>query len=170
MEKAEARELLDQELAKLRQQPRDELLRLFDAPRTFEATAPSGIKYQRNGVVSMPERPNRGWCLCAAGVTREGMEAEDYATVHLDKVSDDPMMWVSVYRCPVTGELWVKDHPHGELHGGGPSRLRTVREVAEVAKIELQALATAITEDEDRNRVLDVAALLDATIPEPPVR
>jgi hypothetical protein len=32
--------------------------------------------------------------------------------------------WTVGYSCPDTGRLWLLDHPHSELHGGGPPRLR----------------------------------------------
>ena len=36
----------------------------------------------------------------------------------------DSVAWETHYINDVTGEEWIKDYPHGELHGGGPPRLR----------------------------------------------
>jgi Immunity protein 27 len=52
-------------------------------------------------------------------------EADDFIAV-LDKVSVDPEKWTTIYRDPKTGLLWLKDSPQGNLHGGGPRRIRLI--------------------------------------------
>lgn len=43
---------------------------------------------------------------------------------HLEKVAISSSGWEITYRCPETGQLWLKDNPEGEFHGGGPIRMR----------------------------------------------
>jgi len=52
-----------------------------------------------------------------------GRAAQDYAQEHLKKLSVNEK-WQVLYECPETGIHWLEDYPHGELHGGGPPRLR----------------------------------------------
>lgn len=35
--------------------------------------------------------------------------------------------WEIEYEDPVSGERWLLDYPHGEMHGGGPPRLRELK-------------------------------------------
>ena len=54
-------------------------------------------------------------------------EAEiDRALAQLDKVAVDASGWLSLYRDPVTGDLWEVSYPQGEMHGGGPRQLARV--------------------------------------------
>jgi hypothetical protein len=39
-------------------------------------------------------------------------------------VRTDQSGWMMLYRDKETGRFWELDYPHGEMHGGGPSRLR----------------------------------------------
>jgi Immunity protein 27 len=32
--------------------------------------------------------------------------------------------WITTYRDPTDGSIWIMDYPHGEAEGGGPARLR----------------------------------------------
>ena len=63
-------------------------------------------------------------CACDSVFELDGNAAVEYAREHLDEVAIDHVDWLIHYRCSDTGRLWVRDYPHGELHGGGPPRLR----------------------------------------------
>jgi hypothetical protein len=65
-------------------------------------------------------------CQCKTTHVLEGNEAAAYADEHLVEVSVDSVNWTIDYVCPLTDIAWQKDYPHGELHGGGPPRLRKV--------------------------------------------
>lgn len=45
---------------------------------------------------------------------------DQFAKLDLVKVGD----WAILYRSRETGDLWDITYPHGEMHGGGPRRLR----------------------------------------------
>jgi hypothetical protein len=55
-----------------------------------------------------------------------GNAAKDYAEAHLEEVEVDGVQWTITYRDPRDGSKWLMDYPHGELHGGGPPRLRRI--------------------------------------------
>ena len=63
-------------------------------------------------------------CACDSLFELRGNEADQYAREHLDKITVDLVNWTVSYRCLDTGRLWLRDSPQGELHGGGPPRLR----------------------------------------------
>jgi hypothetical protein len=63
-------------------------------------------------------------CACLSLYALEGVEALAYADEHLEEVSTDPVAWTVIYRCPVTGRVWLLDYPDSQLQGGGPPRLR----------------------------------------------
>lgn len=44
----------------------------------------------------------------------------------LDRVTDGDGGWAILYRHRRTGEFWELTYPNGEMHGGGPRRLRPV--------------------------------------------
>jgi hypothetical protein len=54
----------------------------------------------------------------------EGKDAVDFAERHLRKIQSNPQTWEIEYEDPTTGEKWVMDYPHSEVHGGGSPRLR----------------------------------------------
>ncbi len=60
-------------------------------------------------------------CKCNQIAELNGVEAQDYAKSHLEKVRVGN--WVIEYACLETGALWLMDFPHGDWHGGGPPRL-----------------------------------------------
>jgi len=63
-------------------------------------------------------------CRCADLQQLWDEEAKAYIDEHLEEVEVRAAGWEVVYRCPITGRQWLEDYPHGELHGGGPMRLR----------------------------------------------
>lgn len=63
-------------------------------------------------------------CRCANLIQLWDEEAKAYIDEHLKEVEVRAEGWEVVYRCPVTGHKWLEDYPNGELHGGGPMRLR----------------------------------------------
>ena len=65
-------------------------------------------------------------CACKELFALEGEEARQYADEHLEKVGVDLDAWATTYRWLETGRSWLLDHPHGEMQGGGPPRLRQV--------------------------------------------
>ena len=42
----------------------------------------------------------------------------------LKKIRVDPVYWVTYYLDERTGEKWIEERLHSELHGGGPPQLR----------------------------------------------
>lgn len=44
----------------------------------------------------------------------------------LTKVRVDADYYRTYYIDPITEEKWVKEHPEGEMHGGGPAQLRLI--------------------------------------------
>jgi Immunity protein 27 len=66
-----------------------------------------------------------------AWIMRDGkMVAEgDFKAINalldgLDRVTDRDGGWAILYRHRNTGEFWELTYPQGEMHGGGPRRLR----------------------------------------------
>lgn len=55
-----------------------------------------------------------------------GAEAAIYINENLKQARIDYEKWETEYIDEKTGERWIKDYPHSELHGGGPPRLRKV--------------------------------------------
>ena len=53
-----------------------------------------------------------------------GEEAMQFAREHLVKVDVDVANWTKKFVNPQTGEEWIMDFPQGEMHGGGPARLK----------------------------------------------
>jgi hypothetical protein len=54
----------------------------------------------------------------------------EWLTEHyLTKVAGSPEGggWEALYQDPADGRYWERSYPRGELHGGGPSRLRTLK-------------------------------------------
>jgi hypothetical protein len=74
----------------------------------------------------MTGRDRRMNCACASLVELTGDAAEAYVREHLERLDLDPDTWSVRFRCPDTGHLWVRDFPRGELHTGGPPRLRRI--------------------------------------------
>ena len=56
-----------------------------------------------------------------------GNEAKAYAREHLEKVNVDYTTWEITYREPATGQRYMMDYLHPEVHGGGVPRLRPAR-------------------------------------------
>ena len=50
----------------------------------------------------------------------------DAALLKLVKLSHDASGWLTLYRDPVTEQLWELDYPHSERHGGGPRLLTQI--------------------------------------------
>lgn len=44
----------------------------------------------------------------------------------LEKVKVDAVNWVVYYIDNSTGEKWVEEYPHSEMHGGGAPQLRRI--------------------------------------------
>ena len=63
-------------------------------------------------------------CRCVEERELWDEEAFQYARTHLRRVQIRADGWEVLYRCPETNAEWLQDNPHGELHGGGPVRLR----------------------------------------------
>jgi hypothetical protein len=61
-------------------------------------------------------------CQCNKLSKIEGRDAQIYAEQHLHEVRIGN--WEIEYECPDTGVHWLMDYPHGQLQGGGPSRLQ----------------------------------------------
>jgi len=52
----------------------------------------------------------------------------DLVARHLKKVAVSPQSgaWETLYRDPSDGRFWELTYPHGEMHGGGPTRLTSL--------------------------------------------
>jgi hypothetical protein len=44
----------------------------------------------------------------------------------LKQIQIDGVNWLIYYFDEETGEKWVEEYPHSELHGGGPPQLRKI--------------------------------------------
>lgn len=97
----------------------------------------------------MATDPRRDACSCFYVDQHEGVEAEQYISDHLEKVRTDSEMWTVEYRCPLYDKRWLRDQPWGELHGGGPYRLRTVDRVRRDLRNALATVSVAIPDDEE---------------------
>lgn len=58
-------------------------------------------------------------CKCQKISTLHGREGQDYANQHLVLITVDSINWKTLYKCPVTENLWKEYYPHSEEHGGG---------------------------------------------------
>jgi hypothetical protein len=67
-------------------------------------------------------------CRCVDLTVLWDADARDYAASHLKLVEVRAGGWEVVFRCPVTGLLWLEDWPRSEEHGGGPRRLARLDE------------------------------------------
>ena len=47
-------------------------------------------------------------------------------TQKLERIANDSLGWEILYRDPRDGRLWELTYPRGEMHGGGPRRLRVI--------------------------------------------
>ena len=93
--------------------------------------------------------PERDACSCYYVDSHEGVEAENYVANHLEKVRTDSEMWTVEYRCPLYGKRWLQDQPWGEMHGGGPYRLRTAEKVRRDLRNALASVPFAIPDDDE---------------------
>lgn len=86
-------------------------------------------------------------CVCGLPQIFGGTKAETYLP-HLREVAIDGERWLHVLACPRTGRQWLLDYPQGELHGGGPIRLRTFDQVCRDVTLELNAASAILTDDD----------------------
>lgn len=61
-------------------------------------------------------------------------------TQMLERITNDSSGWEILYRDPRDGRLWELTYPCGEMHGGGPRRLRAISRDEAAAKYEHAAL------------------------------
>jgi hypothetical protein len=48
-----------------------------------------------------------------------GNEGVAYAENRLVLINADPILWIALWRDPVTDQLWIETYPNAELQGGG---------------------------------------------------
>lgn len=99
-------------------------------------------------------------CSCYYVSEHEGEEAKAYVAEHLEKVRVDSERWTVEYRCPLYGKQWLSDQPWGEMHGGGPLRLRTFERVRRGVKMSLYAVSSLLPARPEADE--HVQALLDS--------
>jgi hypothetical protein len=58
----------------------------------------------------------------------------------LERIANDSSGWETLYRDPRDGRLWELTHPQGEMHGGGPHRLRVLSRDEATAKYSNAAI------------------------------
>jgi len=71
----------------------------------------------------------------------------EWLTAHyLTKVADGPEGggWEALYQDPVDGRYWERSYPQGELHGGGPPRLRILTSDEGEKKYRLGAVSDSL--------------------------
>jgi hypothetical protein len=56
----------------------------------------------------------RDKCSCYHVSEHSGVDADRYATDHLEEVRTDSVNWLVEYRCPPYGKRWLRDQPWGE--------------------------------------------------------
>lgn len=66
-------------------------------------------------------------CICRSKKELWDDEALCYIKEHLRQIEVRKDGWEAEYVCPNTGIKWIEDYPEGELHGGGPLRLRKLK-------------------------------------------
>jgi hypothetical protein len=97
--------------------------------------------------------------ICQCRATSEIMfGVDDYARGHLSPGRVYLDEWAAEYICPTTGTRWLRDQPHGELHGGGPPRLRTADRVAADLNNELSVVEFLFPEDDEAVRAAEALA------------
>ena len=65
------------------------------------------------------------WVIRDGKVIAEGDSMSiDSLLVDLERVADKEGGWTILYRHCKTHEFWELSYPQGEMHGGGPRRLR----------------------------------------------
>jgi len=62
-----------------------------------------------------------GTNIAAAGDARA---IDELLASALEEVASDTSSWRKLYRHHTDGHFWELSYPHGEVHGGGPRRLR----------------------------------------------
>lgn len=91
----------------------------------------------------------RDRCSCYYVSEHFGAEADAYVRDHLEEVRVDSEWWTIEYRCPLYSKRWLLDQPLGEMHGGGPHRLRTLEEVRADLRRSLTTVASLLPNDEE---------------------
>lgn len=104
-------------------------LALFHRPRRPRRRPSRGHGF----IAATTETLSVGRCGCAARCAgRAAKRSEfcimteleiDQALARLEKLAIDASGWSSLYRDPVSRELWEVSYPHSERHGGGPRSL-----------------------------------------------
>ena len=61
-------------------------------------------------------------------------------TQKLQRIAKDWSGWETLYRDPQDGRLWELTYPRGEMHGGGPRRLRVISRDEAAAKYKHAAI------------------------------
>ena len=61
-------------------------------------------------------------------------------TQKLERIANDSSGWEILYRDPRDGRLWELTYPRGEMHGGGPRRLRIISRDEAAVKYEHAAI------------------------------
>lgn len=61
-------------------------------------------------------------------------------TQKLERIANDSSGWEILYRDPGDGRLWELTYPRGEMHGGGPRRLRMISRGEAAVKYEHAAI------------------------------
>lgn len=72
--------------------------------------------------------------LVGAWILKDGKPAIDAVADRIDQltgshlrlVATDTDGWSKLYRDPADGRYWELTYPHGEMHGGGPTRLAVI--------------------------------------------
>lgn len=111
----------------------------------------------------MPDGDQRSKCSCYFVSEHEGEAAKAYIAEHLEEVRVDSDRWTVEYRCPLYGKRWLSDQPWGEMHGGGPVRLRTFERVCRDVKNSLYAVHALLPAQGELDQ--HVQALLEALGP-----
>jgi hypothetical protein len=65
---------------------------------------------------------------CDDTSVRRGADARSFVSGHLGKLGTDVERGETLYVCPLSGQLWLKDFPLGEPDGPAMCRLRVVHE------------------------------------------
>jgi len=61
-------------------------------------------------------------------------------TQKLERIANDSSGWEILYRDPLDGRLWELTYLRGEMHGGGPRRLRIISRDEAAVKYEHAAI------------------------------
>jgi hypothetical protein len=66
------------------------------------------------------------WIVDDGRVVSDGVEKRIHWLIENELEQVPAGGWEVLYRCPGDGRFWALTRPRGEMHGGGPTRLKHI--------------------------------------------